>query len=152
MPIWRRYRRFARLHWARKRKSPRAAYPGSLPTGFVDAGALVSAGERFIEWVQTRYPGAEWHTEVPVTAPRHAGGQWNGTIDLLLMLPDGSVVVIDHKSAPIQRRDCEAKAATFSGQLLSYRESLQVLEIDVHSCWIHFPFAGAVAEMAGAPI
>ncbi len=37
-------------------------------------------------------------SEVPVTAPRNGGGQWNDMIDLLVRLPGGEVVVVDHKS------------------------------------------------------
>jgi ATP-dependent exoDNAse (exonuclease V) beta subunit len=79
-------------------------------------------------------------------APRSAGGQWNGTLDLLLELTDGKVVIIDHKSAPIRREHCAAKASTFSGQLLAYKEMINSTERAVDSCWIHFPLAGVVAE------
>jgi superfamily I DNA/RNA helicase len=50
------------------------------------ADQLVAMGERFKAWVSVTYPGSAWHTEVPVTAPRAAGGQWNGSVDLLLRL------------------------------------------------------------------
>jgi hypothetical protein len=57
------------------------------------------------------------------------------------------VVVIDHKSAPIRREHCAKKAATYAGQLKSYREILQTQEIVVKATWIHFPLAGVMAEM-----
>ena len=115
-------------------------------SGLLDSSAIVSSGDRFCEWVATTFPNARWHTEVPVTVTRTDGGHWNGTIDLLLELPDGRVVVIDHKSAPIRRKYCEAKAAAFSGQLNAYRDMMSQTGTEVASCWIHFPLAGVAAQ------
>jgi ATP-dependent exoDNAse (exonuclease V) beta subunit len=114
--------------------------------GFLVADDLVLAGERLVAWVRERFPGAVWYTETPVTAPRMAGGQWTGTVDLLLKLPTGEVVVVDHKSAPIRREKCAAKAAEFAGQLAAYQEVLQQQGVTVQSLWIHFPLAAAMAE------
>ena len=65
---------------------------------------------------------------------------------LLLELPSGQLVVIDHKSAPIRREHCAVKAATFSAQLQAYREMLIRAGNEVASCWIHFPLAGIAAR------
>ena len=116
-------------------------------TGILSPSVLISSGDRFSEWVESKYPGAQWLTELPVTAPRSAGGQWNGTLDLLLALTSGNVVIIDHKSAPIRREHCVAKASTFSGQLVAYKEMINSTERAVCSSWIHFPLAGVVAEL-----
>ena len=86
-------------------------------TGLLSPTVLVSAGERFCAWVEKTFPGAQWHTEVGLTAPRAAGGQWFGSGDVLLDLPDGACVIVDHKDAPIRREHCAAKAATFAGQI-----------------------------------
>ena len=82
-----------------------------------------------------------------MTAPRSAGGQWKGAADLLLQLPDGDVVIVDHKSAPIRREHCQAKAATFAGQLRAYREVVTEGGDKVRATYIHFPLAGVVVEM-----
>ncbi len=116
-------------------------------SGILGPTILVSAGNRFVQWIEKRYPGATWHTEVPVTSPRNEGGQWIGIIDLLLRLSDGRLVVIDHKSAPIQRHQCTAKAATFAGQVNAYREILTVAGEDVEAAWVHFPLAGILAQI-----
>ena len=84
-------------------------------TGILAPSVLVSSGERFREWVEKNYPGAQWHVEIAASGPRAAGGDWNGTIDLVLQLPSGEVVVIDHKSAPIRRQHCAAKASAICG-------------------------------------
>lgn len=120
-------------------------------SGLVEPRALVIAGDRFQNWVDAQFPAAVWHTEANITAPRTAGGQWCGTADLLLQLSDGQVIIVDHKSAPIRREHCAAKAATFAGQLLSYKEMLQTAKTPVQSMWIHFPLAGVVALLNEGP-
>ena len=116
-------------------------------TGLLSPRVLVSAGERFCEWVQKHYPDARWHTEVAMGAPRSTGGQWFGTGDLLLQLPDGAILIIDHKSAPIRREHCRAKAATFASQINAYCETATRAGEKVRSAFIHFPLAGVIAEL-----
>jgi ATP-dependent helicase/nuclease subunit A len=115
-------------------------------SGLLAPSAIVSSGDRFSAWVDAEFPGARWFTEVPVTVSRADGGHWNGALDLLLELPDGRLVVIDHKSAPIRRERCADKAATFSAQLHAYRDMMIRAGNAVASCWIHFPLAGVAAR------
>ncbi|MCA9066502.1 MAG: hypothetical protein KDA96_25715, partial [Planctomycetaceae bacterium] len=111
-------------------------------TGLLAPSVLVATGERFQDWVDATYPGAVWHVEIPATGPRAAGGTWNGTIDLLLQLPNGEAIIIDHDRTPIRREHCEAKAASCQGQLAAYRELLTAAGETVAATWIHFPLAG----------
>jgi ATP-dependent exoDNAse (exonuclease V) beta subunit len=115
--------------------------------GLVSPEVLVAAGERFESWVRRVYPDARWQTEVDVSSVRSQGGQWTGTIDLLLELPDGTLVIVDHKSAPIRREHCAAKAAEYSGQLSAYSEVLQTGGFRIAARWIHFPLAGAMVSL-----
>jgi len=115
-------------------------------TGILSPSILVSSGERFSQWVEKQFSNARWHVETPASGNRVAGGDWSGALDLLLQLPSGEVVVIDHKSAPIRREHCEAKARQFTGQLDAYRELLTSAGESVASTWIHFPLAGVVVE------
>ena len=115
--------------------------------GFVEPEALVSAGQRFCEWVEDNCGGATWHTEVPVTAPRQAGGQWNGFVDLVLILPSGEAVVIDHKSAAVRKSQCAKKACEYAGQLCAYREALEAQGLTTTETWIHFPLSGVMAKV-----
>jgi ATP-dependent exoDNAse (exonuclease V) beta subunit len=110
---------------------------------------LTEMGARFHRWVEHKYPGATWRTEVPVTAPRREGGQWDGIADLLLYVADDEVVVVDHKSSPVDDGRYEAKAATYGGQLAAYREALAAQGMKVRGMWIHFPLAGVVAHVKG---
>ena len=117
-------------------------------TGLIPASVLVSAGNRLVAWADTHFPQATWHTEMPVSGPRSSGGQWTGSIDLLLKLPTGGVVVIDHKSAPIRRDACAAKATEYLGQLLAYGETLSVSGEMVEEMWIHFPLACELIQLS----
>lgn len=119
-------------------------------SGLLSPGILVSTGERFFQWVEKQYPGAQWHVETAANGPRAAGGHWTGTIDLVLQLQNGGVVVIDHKSAPIRRQYCAAKASHFAGQLDAYSEILAACGETIESTWIHFPLAGVVARYLAA--
>jgi ATP-dependent exoDNAse (exonuclease V) beta subunit len=112
----------------------------------LSAEELVVAGNRFRDWVIATYPDARWHTEIEVSGPKSSGGHWHGIVDLLLELPDGSVVIIDHKSAPIRREYCEAKAATFISQLDAYREILEGTGRTVAATCVHFPLGGVVVN------
>jgi len=92
-------------------------------------------------------PGALWHVEAPVTATRSEGGQWEGTIDLLLET-DEAFAVIDHKSSDWGESGWTEKAEEYSGQLLTY-----VHVMDTHhgkalrrAC-IHLPLAGGMVEV-----
>lgn len=116
---------------------------------FLKPEDLVDSAERFQGWVEKTFPGARWHTEVPVTGPREGGGQWTGFIDLVLQLNDGDLVVIDHKSAPIRTDACAAKAATFSGQVGAYRDLLGAIGETIVSSWIHFALAGQMVMIDG---
>ena len=115
-------------------------------TGILSPSVLVSSGERFRQWVEKHFPGSQWHVETPICGPRSAGGNWNGTIDILLQLPSGELVVIDHKSAPIRRGYCETKAKEYAGQLAAYSEALTSAGEVIKSTWIHFPLASVLAK------
>jgi ATP-dependent exoDNAse (exonuclease V) beta subunit len=114
----------------------------------LSANELAAMGERFRKWINHRYPGANWHTEVPMTAPKSDGGQWKGVLDLALELDGGDIVLIDHKSSPIRHDQCPDKAVTFHGQLDAYRKTLEVQGINVKEIWIHFPLSGVMAKMS----
>lgn len=116
--------------------------------GVVNPTDLVSAGNRLEEWIEARYPGSTWLTEVPVDAPRAAGGQWVGIIDLLLLTQKGTAVIVDHKSWQGDAGGVTVKAREFGPQLAAYSEALRACGSKVEACWIHFPLAGMMACVA----
>jgi ATP-dependent helicase/nuclease subunit A len=114
--------------------------------GMLSPRVLVATGERFRQWVNETFPEAVWRPELSAIADRSGGGSWKGFLDLVLELPDQSVILIDHKSAPIQREHCGKKARQYSGQLAAYEEVLQAAGLTTQSSWIHFPLPGIVAR------
>jgi superfamily I DNA/RNA helicase len=122
---------------------------GFVAEAFLKASELVEMGDRVREWVTARYPGASWRTEVPVTARLDGGSQVVGTIDLLLELPGGGVVIIDHKAAPVSRRNAIAKAVSYAGQIGLYRAALRLQDIDVRHAWVHLPMTGVMVDVSG---
>lgn len=120
-------------------------------TGLLSPSDVVITGERFLQWVTSKYPDAEWLVEAAAGGTRDAGGRWRGTMDLLLRLPGGGVVVIDHKSAPLRRDQCETKAREFTGQITAYREMLCSAGETVETTWIHFALAGVMVELQEGP-
>lgn len=115
--------------------------------GLLMPGPLLEMGERFYRWVEARYPGATWQTEVPLTAPRAAGGQWAGVADLLLHLTTGEAVLLDHKCGPVRREHAAAKAQTYGGQVAAYRAILESQGIPVRATHIHFPLGAAIVAL-----
>ena len=115
--------------------------------GVVNPHDLVSAGQRLEQWVESTYPGSTWLTEVPVNAPRAAGGQWVGSIDLLLLTPQGNAVIVDHKSWQGEPGRLAAKAQEFAPQISAYAEALAACGTNVEAGWLHFPLVGTMARV-----
>jgi hypothetical protein len=71
-------------------------------------------------------------------------------VDLLLRLPSGEFVVVDHKSGPVRRDQLSVKAASYAGQLAAYREALEAQGLRVAGMWIHFPLAAGMVGVNAA--
>ena len=69
-----------------------------------------------------------------------------GTIDLLLELPDG-VVLVDHKTYPGGRDTWLTKAAEFGPQFAVYAEALRLAGKRVLEQWVSFAVAGGAVRM-----
>lgn len=90
---------------------------------FVSASSLVTAGNRWVQWTHAEYPGAEIATEVPVTWSNPSHQRMQGWIDQLLTLPDGGVVLVDHKTYPGSDPVDHARHH-YVEQLLTYRSAV----------------------------
>jgi ATP-dependent helicase/nuclease subunit A len=115
--------------------------------------ALLCAGDQLRRWVDVQWPGATWYRELPVCGLiRSFEGQRRieGTIDLLLEMPNG-VVLIDHKSYPGARSTWREKALEYVPQLAAYAEVLRMAGKTVLSQWISFAVAGGVVEIRQHP-
>ncbi len=134
----------------RLERGAKAAVAARCLAGFgvedvVDPEAVVAAGERLEAWIESTCPGATWHVEVPVTGPRDAGGNWGGFIDLLLELPDGKMLVVDHKTVTgPDAREPAALLAKYSGQLAAYRSVIGKTQGIESRVVLHHPCAGLI--------
>ena len=113
------------------------------------ADALLRAGDQLREWAHSRWPGATWHREYPVTGMiETADGKRRvqGTIDLLLETRDG-VVLVDHKSFPGDAGRLASKALEFAPQLAAYAWVLSAAKKRVLGTYVHFAVGAAVVEL-----
>jgi len=115
----------------------------------LDPAALLRSGDQLRAWVDSRWPGATWHRELPISgvlAAAQGQRRIDGTIDLLLEV-EGGVVLIDHKSYPGQRSTWCYKAREYAPQLAAYAEVLRMAGRRVLSQWISFAVIGGVVEI-----
>lgn len=113
-------------------------------------GALLQAGDNLKEWVTRRWPTATWGREIPVAAvisTPEGSRRVAGTIDLLLEVP-GGVVIIDHKSYPGPQATWGAKAAEFAPQFAAYAESLRLAGKTVLEQWVNFTIGGGAVRLS----
>jgi ATP-dependent helicase/nuclease subunit A len=112
--------------------------------------SLLAAGDHLRAWIESRWPGAIWHREVPIHAAftsEHGARHIAGTVDLLLELPEG-VILIDHKSYPGRQESWHKKAAEYAPQLAAYSEALKLSGKAVLEHWIHFTLGGGAVRLA----
>ena len=116
------------------------------------AHSLLRAGDQLRAWVDSRWPGATWHREYPVTgavATPDGARRVRGTIDLLIETAEG-VVLVDHKSFPGGKEQWVEKARGFAPQLGAYAQVLEAAGKRVIGLYVHFSVgAGVVAVTTG---
>ena len=117
----------------------------------LDPAALVGVGDALRAFVETRWPGAVRHPEIPIRlaigAPALAQ-RLSGTIDLLLETHD-SYVLIDHKTFgnPTEAAIRE-HAKQYVAQLAAYGSAVNALGgKPVRESWLHFGVAGVCVAL-----
>lgn len=121
--------------------------------GAWDVGAHVSAetmadlGDRWLDWIGDQFPGATIRSEVPVTWRNDAHQVHEGWIDQLLELPDGRVVLVDHKTYPGED-PLEHVRANYVGQLTGYADALELAGAGRPAeILVHLPLKGMVVAI-----
>ncbi|MGB0128437.1 MAG: PD-(D/E)XK nuclease family protein, partial [Rhodocyclaceae bacterium] len=97
------------------------------------------------QWIGTRWPLARAFPEWPVESTLPNGQVVNGRIDLLLDIGE-NWILFDHKSNPGAKSDWPEIASTHGGQLLSYKQAIEVASgKPVKEIWLLLPVsAGAI--------
>lgn len=111
---------------------------------------LLAASDAFRSYVDSRWPRAVWHREVPISAPldtEHGARRIEGTIDLLLETASG-YVIIDHKSFPGRQEHWAERALTYAPQLFTYARAIRATGAEVSAMLVHFTVGGGVVEVS----
>lgn len=119
-------------------------------TGQVRGDSLVKASDALRAWVDSRWPGAVWHRELPVearVASEHGERRVVGIVDLLLETAEG-VVIVDHKTFPgASEASWRKKALEVASQLVVYAHVLREAGEKVLGVWVHLPMGGGTVEL-----
>lgn len=119
--------------------------------GVLEQGWLLAIAGTLEAVVNSRWPGAQWGREVPISArivTPDGMREIAGTIDLLLSV-GGGVVLIDHKTYPAENDAAVARQTkAFLPQLSAYAAALEACDHHVLACCVHFPVAGAWVDLA----
>jgi ATP-dependent helicase/nuclease subunit A len=103
---------------------------------------LITMADRLWSALQTRFPGHRRRTEVPMLQRLPTGSMMRGQLDLLLDLPDGGAVIVDHKTT------WDGDVAGYAGQLQAYRSAVLSAGATSVSTWIHLPLLGRLVDVA----
>ncbi|MDQ2642482.1 MAG: UvrD-helicase domain-containing protein [Myxococcota bacterium] len=112
---------------------------------------LLAASDAFRTYIDTRWPGAEWHREIPISAlldTEHGARRIEGTIDLLLKT-DSGYVIVDHKSFPGREEHWTERALKYAPQLFTYEKAIRMTGAEVTAMLVHFTVGGGVVEVGG---
>src|SRR6185436_17309176 len=97
--------------------------------------------DRFKKFITERFQPKSLLVEVPFEYVNEAGQRVAGFMDLLLET-DAGWILMDHKSFPGARKEWEAKALSYTGQLRCYLDALIKSDRRCAGLWIHFAVGG----------
>lgn len=115
-------------------------------TRLVGLEALLQAGQSWSAYLADEFPGAQELTEQPITWWNEDDQVMEGWIDTLLRLPDGSTVLVDHKTFPGED-PVQHVRTHYLGQLDTYARALAAAGSMPSRVLIHLPLRGEVLEV-----
>lgn len=110
------------------------------------APTLLEAGGRWLAFVAAELPGAELLTEQPIAWWNEDAQAMEGWIDTLLRLPDGSSVLVDHKTYPGEDPASHVREH-YLGQFEAYSRALEAAGHRVARMLVHLPLRSEVLEV-----
>lgn len=113
----------------------------------VEPSVLIEAGEAWAGFLAEELPDAEELTEQPITWWNEDDQVMEGWIDTLLRLPDGQVVLVDHKTYPGDDPVRHVRER-YLGQMATYAQALAAAGLAPSRILIHLPLRGEVLEVA----
>ncbi|MFC7463124.1 UvrD-helicase domain-containing protein [Brachybacterium sp. GCM10030252] len=115
-------------------------------TRTVGPSVLLEAGASWASFLAAEFPGAVQLTEQPITWWNEDAQVMEGWIDTLLRLPDGDVVLVDHKSYPGTDPVTHVREQ-YLGQMSTYSRALTAAGTRPQRILIHLPLRGEVVEV-----
>ncbi|UEJ81930.1 UvrD-helicase domain-containing protein [Brachybacterium halotolerans subsp. kimchii] len=112
----------------------------------VGAETLLAAGRAWQEFLSAEFPGARVLTEQPIAWWNEEEQVMEGWIDALLALPDGSRVLVDHKTYPGSDPVGHVREH-YLGQMATYAAALEATGGAPARILIHLPLRGEVLEV-----
>ncbi|GAB2541435.1 UvrD-helicase domain-containing protein [Brachybacterium huguangmaarense] len=109
--------------------------------------ALRAAGEAWHAFLADEFPGAVQLTEQPIAWWNEDAQAMQGWIDALLRVPDGSLVLVDHKTYPGTDPAGHVRER-YMGQFDAYARALAAAGERVARMLVHLPLRGEVLEIA----
>jgi ATP-dependent exoDNAse (exonuclease V) beta subunit len=110
---------------------------------------LIMMGDRLRKWANDRWPDAKWCREWPTLQRLPSGSMVRGITDLILMTPDG-LVVIDHKAYIGGPEDARQFALNCAEQVQAYADAAgEALGNGSTKMYVHLPLIGAVVQVEG---
>ena len=102
---------------------------------------------RFQKGVARRFQPKSVLVELPFEYVNEAGQRVTGFMDLVLETEAGWIWV-DPKSFPGSKKEWEAKALSYPGQLKCYREAFVKSGHHCLGVWVHFAVGGGLLEVS----
>jgi ATP-dependent helicase/nuclease subunit A len=119
-------------------------------SGALEPDAVLAQARSLVEWVQRKWPGAQYCVEVPLEVKLKSGRVVRGQVDLLLATGQGWVLM-DHKSDPRSTGADDSLAKEHGPQLDAYAQAIvEATGSPVREKWLFMPVAGQVAKVVSA--
>ncbi|WP_193084616.1 UvrD-helicase domain-containing protein [Brevibacterium aurantiacum] len=113
----------------------------------LSAEVLAEIGRRWTAWIEATFPGAEVLTEQPIAWRNENDQAMEGWIDVLLKLPNGDHILVDHKTYPGTDPIGHIRE-NYLGQLATYSYSLErATNRRAPRLIVHLPLVGTIAEV-----
>lgn len=132
---------------ARRRALAARLLHGHGLAGRMDTAFLLDCADAFHAWLHARTGGGAPLPEWPVRRRLDDGRVVRGTIDLLVPLGDGWLL-LDHKSFPGTAAQRDEKLLVHAAQLATYRAAVEAASgRAVRELWVHLPIRGEMVRL-----
>ena len=116
----------------------------------LSAEVLVEIGRRWTEWIEATFPGAEVLTEQPIAWRNENDQVMEGWIDVLLKLPNGDHILVDHKTYPGTDPIGHIRE-NYLGQLATYSRAIAPSVGRPSQVLVHMPLLSTVIAVRTFP-